>query len=122
MLRKFLGVGDGADDPESRGAVGVSDEPLVRALWCANRAPHLQMRARGTSASVCIHRALLGAKLDLLNSMKDTRKMELQLCLTLIWFSISGDLRLCHHILPAPSGLASTPHKPMCPPLLPTTK
>ena len=41
MFRELLGVGDGADDPEAGGAVGIGDETFVRALGGADGAPDL---------------------------------------------------------------------------------
>lgn len=38
------GVGEGAQHSETGRAVGVGHQPLVRALWCAYRAPHLRAR------------------------------------------------------------------------------
>lgn len=41
VLRELPGVGDGADDPEAGGAVGVRDEALMCALGRADGAPDL---------------------------------------------------------------------------------
>ena len=41
VFRELLGVGDGANDPEAGGAVGIGDESFVGALRCADRAPDL---------------------------------------------------------------------------------
>lgn len=41
MFGELLGVGDGTDDPEAGGAVGVSDEAFVGTLGRADGAPDL---------------------------------------------------------------------------------
>lgn len=42
--QEVTGVGESAQHAEAGRAVGVGHQPLVRALWCADRAPHLRAR------------------------------------------------------------------------------
>lgn len=42
--QEVTGVGESAQHAETGRAVGVSHQPLVRALGCADRAPHLRAR------------------------------------------------------------------------------
>lgn len=42
MVAELLKIGQRADDSVSRRAVGVGHQSLMGALWCTNRAPHLQ--------------------------------------------------------------------------------
>lgn len=42
--KEVTGVGESAQHSETGRAMGVGHQPLVRALWCADRAPHLRAR------------------------------------------------------------------------------
>ena len=42
--QEVTGVGESAQHAETGRAVGVGHQPLVRALGCADRAPHLRAR------------------------------------------------------------------------------
>lgn len=48
VFRELLGVGEGADDPETRGAVRIGDEAFVGALGCADGAPDLGAGKKGS--------------------------------------------------------------------------